>query len=42
MRFVKENKELVITRVDKGNATVILTRKDYDEKMHHLLDDTPT
>ena len=34
--------DLVITRADKGNCTVILDKSDYEEKMHKLLNDNST
>jgi len=36
-KFVRENKELLVTRADMSNATVILQKKDFDEKMYALL-----
>ena len=40
----KALKELdeVILPADKGNATVVMKRSDYDEKMRGMLDDTTT
>ena len=39
IKELKRNKDLVITRPDKGNGVVILARKDYVEKMKPILDD---
>ena len=36
---LKKNKSIQIVQADKGNATVILDAKDYDAKVHALLDD---
>jgi hypothetical protein len=41
-KFLEDNENLVITRADKGNATVILEKKEYDRKLHALLEDTST
>ena len=35
-------KDEVILPADKGNATVVMERKDYDRKVRGLLDDTST
>ena len=39
---LKRNPNLKVLRADKSKATVIINRKDYDEKMHTLLSDTNT
>ena len=39
IKELKRNKDLVITRPDKGNGVVIIARKDYVEKMKPILDD---
>ena len=36
---LKRNKDIIITRPDKGRATVILSKRDYLEKMDHVLGD---
>ncbi|XP_046406345.1 uncharacterized protein LOC124171246 [Ischnura elegans] len=36
---LKSDESLIILRADKGNATVLMTRKDYNEKISQLLDD---
>lgn len=38
-KFLKSNKELVITSADKGNRTVVMLKSDYDGKMMDLLSD---
>lgn len=40
-KFLKENDNLIFTKADKGNTTVVLDR-DYLEKMSVLLGDTNT
>lgn len=37
---LKKNKKIVITRPDKGNGVVLLTREDYVRKMELILQDT--
>lgn len=37
--FIKNNDDLLITRSDKGNVTVIIERESYNEKINHLLND---
>ncbi|XP_045460391.1 uncharacterized protein LOC123670856 [Harmonia axyridis] len=41
-KFFKEHNELLITRADKGNKTVIMTNTEYEEKMSILLKDNTT
>ena len=44
-RALKELRDLedeVILPTDKGNATVVMKRSDYDEKTRGMLDDTTT
>lgn len=41
-KFLKENPELLITKADKGNKTVILSTTEYEEKMEEMLQDTNT
>ncbi|XP_046391554.1 uncharacterized protein LOC124159689 [Ischnura elegans] len=36
---LKSDESPIILRADKGNATVLMTRKDYNEKISQLLDD---
>lgn len=36
---LREDTEIVVLPADKGNATVILERRDYEQKMLQLLDD---
>lgn len=38
-KFLKENPDLMVTKADKGNATVIITRDQYQERMDDLLKD---
>nr|XP_022912150.1 uncharacterized protein LOC111423134 [Onthophagus taurus] len=35
---IKEKSEIVVLPADKGNATVVMDRKEYDDKMMNLLD----
>lgn len=37
--FLKENTDLVVTKSDKGNVTVILNKTQYDDKVVELLQD---
>ena len=40
-KFIKENSnDIVITKADKGNTTVILNRSEYEEKAIALLNDS--
>lgn len=41
-RFVTEHPELIITKADKGNTTVIAYKNDYLDKMETLFNDTQT
>lgn len=41
-RFIKNHPDLVITRADKRNVTVVLNRADYIQKMKMLLNDSKT
>ncbi|XP_071053515.1 uncharacterized protein [Onthophagus taurus] len=38
LRSIKEKSEIVVLPADKGNATVVMDRKEYDDKMMNLLD----
>ena len=40
LRELRNNDDIVISKPDKGRATVILNRKDYVNKMKRILDDT--
>ena len=40
--FLTNHPSLLITRADKGNTTVILTTKDYLDKIHDILSDNDT
>ncbi|EZA61673.1 hypothetical protein X777_10505 [Ooceraea biroi] len=39
-KFFRNNDDLMVTRADKGQVTVILNRSDYYDKMSLLLEDT--
>jgi len=41
-KFINDNEDLIFTRADKGNTTVILNRSEYKQKMMTLLNDTNT
>ncbi|KAG5320414.1 MOS1T transposase, partial [Pseudoatta argentina] len=41
-RFISENPDILITKADKGNTTVIMNRDNYREKMHEILNDQTT
>ena len=41
-RFISENLNILITRADKGNTTVIMNRESYREKMYEILNDQTT
>lgn len=38
--FVKENPDLIITKSDKGNKTVIITKQQYEQLIYDLLNNT--
>ncbi|KYQ49246.1 hypothetical protein ALC60_11693, partial [Trachymyrmex zeteki] len=40
--FVSEHQDILITRADKGNSTVIMDSKEYYTKMHKILSDKKT
>jgi len=40
--FIKNNPEVIVTRVNKGNITVVLNRIDYFKKIKDMLKDTST
>ena len=39
LKRLRDNKDLVITRPDKGNGVVIMNRKDYNKSMYDILKD---
>lgn len=41
-KFLKENNDIMVTRADKGNSTVILERQDYNNKTIQMLEDKET
>ncbi|KYN16564.1 hypothetical protein ALC57_11073 [Trachymyrmex cornetzi] len=41
-KFVSNHPDLLITRADKGNTTVLLDLNDYNSKMHEILSDHDT
>lgn len=41
-RFINNNPEIIITRADKGNITVAIDKKTYEQKMLELLEDKDT
>lgn len=41
-KFLKENQQIVVINADKGNATIILNRTDYDKSMELMLSDAST
>ena len=42
LRYLKRNKELIITKADKGGKTVVMDKRVYIQKMNSLLDDENT
>ena len=40
LKSLSEDKNIIISRPDKGNGVVLLDKSDYKEKMHTLLSDT--
>jgi len=40
--FTKSNPDIIFTRADKGNTTVMLDQKDYRRKINDMLNDTNT
>ena len=42
LEFLDNEKQLVVTKADKSNTTVVLSNDDYDVKMKALLDDGET
>ena len=40
LKRLRQNKDIIITRPDKGNGVVILNRKDYNDMMYELLSDS--
>lgn len=41
-RFLGKNKNILVLNADKGNKTVILDKKDYEDKMKNILQDMCT
>ena len=41
-QFVADHPDLLIIRADRGNTTVILNLKDYNDKMYEILSDKNT
>lgn len=41
-KFLKENSEIIIVEADKGNVTVAMERKDYEERMNTIVYDMMT
>ncbi|XP_053691042.1 uncharacterized protein LOC128739573 [Sabethes cyaneus] len=41
-KFLAENPNILVTKADKGNKTVIISSSEYQEKMESLLDDETT
>ena len=41
-QFFKTNTQIIVTKADKGNATVLLDKADYTRKVLNLLEDTST
>ena len=42
LKELKQEKSLIIIPADKGRATVVMDREDYDGKLHSMLQDTTT
>ena len=40
LRNLRKNKDIVVTRPDKGNGLVILDRKLYDNAIEEIISDT--
>lgn len=40
--FLKQHPEIIVTVADKGGATLIMNKSEYETKMKQLLDDTNT
>jgi len=40
--FIKNNLDIIFTKADKGNITVVLNRNDYVSKITDMLDDINT
>lgn len=41
-KFLRDNRDILFTRADKGSITVAIDRNDYIEKMERALGDTNT
>ncbi|KYN20065.1 hypothetical protein ALC57_07591 [Trachymyrmex cornetzi] len=42
IKFINNHPDILITRADKGNTTVVLNRNDYNSKMYEILNDNNT
>jgi len=42
LKEIKQDKDLMVLRADKGGATVVMDRGDYEGKMHDMLQDRGT
>ena len=38
LRQLKSNSNIIITKADKGNCTVVMNKKDYDEKLQEPIE----
>jgi len=41
-RFLKNNPEIILTKADKGNISIIMNKSEYDRKMFEMLEDKNT
>lgn len=41
-KFLRKNENITIIQADKGNKTVVMYKKDYEDKMESLLEDKTT
>ncbi|XP_044753737.1 uncharacterized protein LOC123313092 [Coccinella septempunctata] len=41
-KFLRDNPQIVVTRADKGNSTVVMNKSTYETKIRELLSDTTT
>ena len=42
LKSLRENKDIIILPADKGKATVVMNKSDYEDKMNHMLSDEQT
>ncbi|KAK3735298.1 hypothetical protein QZH41_000232 [Actinostola sp. cb2023] len=42
IRTLRDDKDIIILKADKGNATVVMDRTEYDNKIENMLSDTKT